>query len=119
MHEFNAGQAIVDMAKEHAAGIGRGRVVRTHVVLGALHRLVPEYLQFAFRTLSEGTPVQGSELEIRRAQAKGRCERCGCTADMPELRFRCAACGSDEGVITGGRELFVDTLEIEEADITE
>jgi hydrogenase nickel incorporation protein HypA/HybF len=89
------------------------RLVKTRVVVGALRQVVPEHLRFAYETLSRGTVAEGSTLEIQMVPIVGRCEDCGREGLMPRAQFQCDACGSNRAAVVGGRELYVESLEVE------
>jgi hydrogenase nickel incorporation protein HypA/HybF len=116
MHEFNVCQTIVDSALAHMKGSGRPnvRLVKTTIVLGGLRQLVPEYLRSAYEQLTKGTRAEGSTLEIKLAPIEFTCAGCGKTTESNEARFRCASCGSQLGQVSGGREMYLESLEVEE-----
>lgn len=91
------------------------RLIATSVVVGELRQIVPEQLTFAYECLTKDTAAEGSRLDVRRMPAVGECEKCGWSGGMSQTGFECGACGSRLATIIGGKELFVDNLEIEEA----
>ena len=113
MHEFNVCQSIIDSVKEHVTGNGRS-VKKTIVVIGALRPIVSEYLTFAYAYLTKGTVAEGSELIIKRPHAQGKCSRCGTKNEVADTLFRCGQCGETKGEIFGGRELYIDYIELHE-----
>ena len=72
MHEFSICQSIVDavLAKSRSLKPPVIRVSRATVVVGKLRALVPESLEFAYRELTRGTPAEGSELAITKAEGR-------------------------------------------------
>lgn len=61
IRELSIAQAIVDVATRHA----RGRTVAAiELRMGRERRVAPEGLDFAFSLLTEGTLLDGAELEI-------------------------------------------------------
>jgi hydrogenase nickel incorporation protein HypA/HybF len=116
MHEFNVCQSIVDIVKEQLTEKGQNlpNVIKTIVVIGALRPIVSEYMTFAYVYLTKGTIAEGSELVIRRPRARGKCSRCGATSDLAAAHFTCGQCGANTGEIVGGRELYIEQIEIQE-----
>jgi hydrogenase nickel incorporation protein HypA/HybF len=116
MHEFNVCQTIVDSVltqlSENASP--SARLVTTTVVVGRLRQIVPEYLRSAYGLLTKGTAAEGSTLEIKPTPIVFTCDDCGKTAETHEALFRCNACGSEHGQVSGGRELYLESLEVEE-----
>ncbi len=116
MHEFSICQTIVDTAIEEIEkhGLKPRSLIKTHVVVGKLRQLVPEYLQFAYETLTKNTIIEGSVLEISTKPIIGKCKKCGWEGEMSVACFRCQKCESNNAEIIGGRELYLKSLEAEE-----
>src|SRR3954447_9845098 len=114
MHELSLAQAVVAIATEHAAG---RRVVKVELKVGHLRQVVPDALDFAFELVAEGTPVEGAELVMEEGTASGRCEACGAESTLAAFPAACPACGSLKVDVTGGDELLVDALELEEDEL--
>ena len=72
MHEFSICQSIVDavLAKSRSLKPPVIRVSRATIVVGKLRALVPESLNFAYQELTRGTPAEGSELTISKAEGR-------------------------------------------------
>ena len=110
MHELSIAEAIVGIASRHAAG---RKVSKVEVKVGHLRQVVPSALEFAFELLTNGTPLEGAELQIEDVPARGRCRGCGTVTEMRAFPFQCARCGGVDFEIEAGEELLVDALEIE------
>jgi hydrogenase nickel incorporation protein HypA/HybF len=115
MHELSIAEAIVDVATSHAAG---RRVAKVEVRVGHLRQVVPGSLHFAFGLLTEGTALDGAELEITHVPAAGRCSECGAESVMVGFPLCCARCGGLEVEVLAGEELLVDALELDEELLT-
>ncbi len=57
-------------------------------------------------------------MHITQAPAVCRCEGCGQQTEIQEWSLRCPGCGSQEVVIEGGRELLLESIEIDERGTT-
>ena len=83
------------------------------VVVGRLHQIVPEYLTNAFELLTRETAAQGAAMELVFAPVRGRCGACGREGEITPPIFRCVTCRSTDLEICGGKELYLDRLEVE------
>ncbi|MGR9108825.1 MAG: hydrogenase maturation nickel metallochaperone HypA/HybF [Gammaproteobacteria bacterium] len=111
MHEVALTESIVQVCSERA---GDARVLRVTLQIGTLACVLPDALRFCYDIAVEGTPLQGSELEIVRSPARCRCRTCGTVFEMDDILSRCA-CGSvDHEAPSGGDELRILSMEIEE-----
>ena len=111
MHELSIADAIVRIACVHARG---RRIAAVEVKVGHLRQVVPDSLDFAFALLTPGTALDGCELEIAHVAAAGRCRACGAESTLAGFPAHCGPCGSLDVDVTGGDELLVDALELEE-----
>jgi hydrogenase nickel incorporation protein HypA/HybF len=85
-----------------------------HLRLGKLTAVVPDYLAFSFRAAVEGTPLAGVEVAWEDVPVRGLCLACGETSEFSAVGFLCLTCGSPRVQITAGRELLIDSLEVDE-----
>jgi hydrogenase nickel incorporation protein HypA/HybF len=111
VHELSIAEAIVRIAGEQAAG---RRISKVGVRVGHLRQVVPSALAFGFELVSQGTPVEGAELELEDVPVVGRCRSCGVESSPEGFPLVCRACGSPELEILAGEELSVEYLELEE-----
>ncbi len=116
MHEFAICSNIVDSVLEEYARIEPppGKLLKTRVVAGQMHQLVPEYLSFAYEVLTRDTPVAGSTIEIVPVPVRGRCRACGWEGEITPPLFQCDSCDEFDIETTSGMELHLDGLEIED-----
>jgi hydrogenase nickel incorporation protein HypA/HybF len=111
MHELSIAESVVEIADRHA----RGRsVAKVELKVGHLRQVVPSALEFAFELVSEGTAVEGAEVEMHEVPAAGTCRTCGSHTALPVFPLSCEHCGGFEVEVTQGEELSVEWLELEE-----
>ncbi|MCX7681361.1 MAG: hydrogenase maturation nickel metallochaperone HypA [Anaerolineae bacterium] len=113
MHELSVTQSILDIALAHARQAGATRVLRINLVIGELSGLVGEYLQFYFDFLSRETLAEGAELTFQNVPARLRCLHCGTEYEPESADWTCPQCGALQPAIVGGRELLVESIEVE------
>jgi hydrogenase nickel incorporation protein HypA/HybF len=114
MHELAIADSVIDIALRHARG---RRVTRVELRVGHLRQVVPSALTFAFELVAEGTEVDGAELVIEEMPATVRCRACSTEATLTAFPACCPGCGSLDVDVTGGDELLVDSLELEEDEL--
>jgi hydrogenase nickel incorporation protein HypA/HybF len=115
VHELSIAQAIVDVAARHA---GESRVVRVYVRVGHLRQVVPSALEFSFGLCAHGTPVEGAELELEEVPVGVRCRDCAALSEPGGFPLACGACGGLAVDVVQGEELQVESLELEEAELS-
>lgn len=110
MHELGITQNIVSIAVEHARG---AKVQRVSLEIGKLSAVMPEAIRFCFDVCSQGTLVEGAELEIIEIPGLARCRQCGTEVPL-DIPFGVCTCGSTDLQILQGEELKIKELETEE-----
>jgi hydrogenase nickel incorporation protein HypA/HybF len=113
VHELSIADAVRAIAERHANG---RRVTRVELRIGHLRQVVPDSLEFAWELVTQGTTLDGAELEIEYVPADAICDRCHAAAPLVAFPPVCGACGSLDVEVRGGDELLVDALELEETE---
>ena len=118
MHEFAICQSIVEAALCEVEKLDPPprKLLNVRVVTGALRQIIPEYLAFAYETLTKDTFAEGSTIEVVQVPAAARCRSCGWQGQTGEDIFRCTECGSTDLEIEGGKELYLESIEVEQDD---
>jgi hydrogenase nickel incorporation protein HypA/HybF len=117
MHELSIVASVVDSVTESLAAYPGARVKEVRLRVGALASVVEDSLQFCYGIATEGTPLEGSKLVIRTVPVVMRCEVCNADVEIASLQsFRCPRCGEPVSDLRQGRELEIDSIEIEEAE---
>ena len=111
MHELSIADAILQIALNHA---DERRIESIEVKIGHLRQVVPSSLAFAFELLTEGTGMDGAELEIESVPAVGRCRACGAVSALDGFPLQCASCDGLHLELLAGEELFVVCIELED-----
>lgn len=108
MHELGITQSIVEACCERA---GDARVARVTVEIGCLCAVLPDAVRFCYDVCTQGTPLEGSTIEIIAVPGRGQCRDCG--HDMVMLDwFTLCACGSANLECSGGQELRIKEMQV-------
>jgi hydrogenase nickel incorporation protein HypA/HybF len=116
LHELAIAESIVGISARHADG---RQVTKVYLKVGHLRQVVPSALAFSFELVAQGTPVEGAELDVQQVPAAGLCRDCGEETRLEGFPLQCQACGGFDLEIVQGEELFVESLEMEEASVSQ
>jgi hydrogenase nickel incorporation protein HypA/HybF len=115
MHELSIVDALIEQVGReiHRAG-QHGKVLGIELSIGRFSGVNSDSLRFAFDLLAPGTPVAGAKIEIREVKPSCRCHACNAWTEIDDLIFQCPKCGSEEITIEGGRDLMLQSIDIED-----
>jgi hydrogenase nickel incorporation protein HypA/HybF len=122
VHEYSIALYMWESVAAAARKHGAGRVRSVTLEIGALNLIEEEQLGFWICALAEREGSPGVELKIALLPARVRCRSCAWEGEVtvPEgasfylpAALQCAACGSRDVAVVGGRELRVVSAEIE------
>jgi hydrogenase nickel incorporation protein HypA/HybF len=115
MHELSIALSMIEMATEEAERRGGAKVSALHVKLGPLSGVVKDALLFSYEVASNGTMLEGSQLEIEDVPVVIYCSECHEERRLESIqRFCCPVCGTLSSEVVRGRELEFVAMEIEE-----
>lgn len=115
MHELSIAASIVEAVTESAAAYPGARVKEVRLRLGALAAVIEDSLQFCWGISTEGTQLAGATLVVARLPVIIRCAACGVDAELEGVQsFRCPHCGESATDLRQGRELEIESIEIED-----
>lgn len=113
MHELAITQSLLGIALDKASEAGAGRIRAIALKIGRLSGYVPEAVQANFEILSPGTLAEGAELRIEWMSISCRCRDCGREYQAEVEDLRCPVCRTLNFQITGGREMYIESMEVE------
>ena len=118
MHELSLVSSIVETVTETLAAHPGAQVREVRLRVGALASVIPESLEFCWGIVSEGTPLEGSRLVVDVLPVVVHCAPCGQDATLDGMQsFRCPRCGELCAEIRQGRELEIDSIEIDDGEV--
>jgi hydrogenase nickel incorporation protein HypA/HybF len=122
VHELSVALRIVEALDQELASASAaesdGLIVSTVAIqVGTLTGLVPEALEFSWGFATEESVFRGSKLDIQMVDAAGHCPLCKEEQTLTNLQsMRCPVCRTPIAQITGGNELEILTVEVQQAD---
>lgn len=114
MHEMSTMVRLVDLAQQKGREQGAERILRLSVSVGAMTGILPYYLQKYFPEASKGTLMEGAQLQITEVPVTVKCSDCGEVYSPDRATGRkCPGCGSIRAKILTGRDIRLDSIEVE------
>jgi len=117
VHELSIVASIVDSVTETLAEYPGARVKEVRLRVGALASVIEDSLQFCYEIATKDTPLEGSSLVVKVLPVHMHCEKCAKDVEIASLQsFRCPHCGEAVTDMRQGRELEIDSIEIDEVE---
>ena len=113
MHELGVTENIVSIALAKAGEAQASKVIQINLVIGELSGFVPGCIQFYFDSLSKDTIAQGAVLHFESVPARLRCRDCAMIFHPQDIVWSCPQCQGQSVEISQGRELYIESLEVE------
>lgn len=115
MHELSIVETLIEQVEKEVRLSGHeGRIVQLDLVVGRLSGVNADSIRFAFELLSPDTKLAGTKLSIEEPRAVCRCEDCKAETEIDELTVSCPVCDSPHVAMVGGRDLMLNSIELEE-----
>jgi hydrogenase nickel incorporation protein HypA/HybF len=119
MHELSLVTSIVETVTDSLAAYPGARVIEVRLRVGALASVIPESLEFCWGIVSEATPLEGSKLVVNMLPVVMHCAACDADVTLDGVQsFRCPKCGELCADMRQGRELEIDSIEIDDGEVT-
>jgi hydrogenase nickel incorporation protein HypA/HybF len=113
MHEFGVTENIVKIALDKASEVQSSKITKISLVVGELSGFMPDCIQFYFDFLSKDTIAEKATLHFELPPAQLRCRNCSTVFHPKDSEWDCPECHSRGVEIEGGRELYIESMEVE------
>jgi len=113
MHEQSIVESLLALALEKAEKAKAKRINRIYLVVGEFSGVVEDAVDFYFNFLSKNTIAAGARLFYSHIPAQLRCRNCDEIFTPEKLDFHCPRCEEQQVEIVAGRELYIDSMEVE------
>lgn len=113
MHELGIMTGVLQAVEESAKQAGSEKVLKISLSVGVMTEAIEDALRFAFEALSEGTMCESAELEITMTPPVSICAECGNEYEHDRFHMLCPECGSSFTQLIQGKELQIDSIEVD------
>ena len=114
MHELGIMTGVMDAVTKSAHDAGADKVLKVTLSVGEMTECIQDALEFAFEALTEDDPfVRDAELTINMIKPKSRCLECGAEFEHDRFHMFCPECDSFATELLAGRELQLDSIEVD------
>jgi hydrogenase nickel incorporation protein HypA/HybF len=113
MHELGVTENIVNIALAKAGEAQASKVIQINLVIGEMSGFVPDCIQFYFDSLSKDTIAQEAVLNFESVPTQLRCRNCSTIFHPQDTLWCCPKCGEQSIEIFKGRELYIESVEVE------
>jgi hydrogenase nickel incorporation protein HypA/HybF len=113
MHELAITQSMLNLVLEQTEQARAKKVGKINLVIGEMTGVVSDCVRFYFDFLSKGTPADGADLTFNIVPTRAKCRDCGKLFTVEEFDWTCPRCGGNNMEVVAGKELFVESIEVE------
>lgn len=115
MHELGIMTGVMEAVEKSAREAGAEKVLTVSLSVGEMTEAIEDALRFAFEALSEGEYelCQEAKLEITMIRPKSECLECGDIYEHDRFHMLCPVCGSFATTLLAGREMQIDSIEVD------
>jgi hydrogenase nickel incorporation protein HypA/HybF len=113
MHEQSIVESLLTMALQNAEKANARKIVTINLVVGDYTGVVDDAVNFYFGFLSQNTIAAGAKITYTHVPGQLRCRDCDQLFPLQKRDFRCPKCEGRRVEIVGGRELYIDNMEVE------
>ncbi|MFP3974594.1 MAG: hydrogenase maturation nickel metallochaperone HypA [Dehalococcoidia bacterium] len=113
MHELPITESIVKIALDKANEEQASKIYEIKLVLGELSGFVPDCIRFYFDFLSKDTIAENATLDFESVPAELRCRDCSTVSHPEDNEWICPNCHGWNVEILKGRELYIQSMEVE------
>ena len=111
MHEVSIIQNVIKIVTDKAIENKFTKVNKVSLKIGQLSGVLPESLNFAFKSCIIGTLLESSILVIEKVRAVANCKDCMQQFPIDHFNKLCPSCNKFSSSIISGYELYVNTIE--------
>jgi hydrogenase nickel incorporation protein HypA/HybF len=108
MHELAITESVVAAVTDRLPDT---KIASVRLEIGTMSGVVADSVRFCFDLVTEGTNLEGAELEIVQPRPNCRCRSCGAGFEPDDLIALCP-CGSADVAVLSGAELRIISVQV-------
>jgi len=113
MHELSIVDSLLRLVLENAKKANARKIVGFNLVVGDYTGVMEDAVNLYFGFLSKDTVAAGAKISYTHVQGQLRCRDCDVLFPLQRNNFVCPKCEGKRTEIVGGRELYIENMEIE------
>jgi hydrogenase nickel incorporation protein HypA/HybF len=113
MHEQSIVESLLALALENAEKANACKIVSINLVVGDYTGVEEGAVNFYFSFLSKDTIAAGAKINYTHIPGQLRCRDCDILFPLQKHNYNCPKCEGRRVEIVGGRELYIDSMEVE------
>jgi hydrogenase nickel incorporation protein HypA/HybF len=113
MHEQSIVESILALALKSAEKAKARQILSIDLVVGDYTGVVEDAVNFYFDFLSRDTLAAGAKINYTHVPGQLRCRDCDILFPLQKRDYRCPKCDGKRVEIVGGRELYIENMEVE------
>lgn len=113
MHEMALAEGILDIVLSYAEKSEAKKVTEISILIGEMTGVVDESLEFCFTSIAKGSKAEDAKLVLKHIPLVAKCLDCNTETKIERYNFSCPNCGSVRMETISGRELRVESLEVD------
>jgi len=114
MHEMSLALNIVELVVEAANREGGSRVNEVEIEIGSMAGVMVDSLDFCLEAAARATIVEGAGFRFIQVSAVGECSSCQSRFETDSFFTPCPNCGATGIPVSGGQDIRINSLVIEE-----
>lgn len=119
MHELGIITNIFTILEQIAAEHHLTRIHTVRLKLGKLQHIVPDMLEFAFETVAKDTVAEGANLEVEEIPIRMQCQSCEHEFIVDDHCYICPRCEHTGLTMLSGMEILLESVEGDQAEVSE
>jgi hydrogenase nickel incorporation protein HypA/HybF len=113
MHEQSIVESLLALALKNAEKADARKIVSIDLVVGDYTGVMEDAVSFYFGFLSKDTIAAGASIRYAHVSGQLRCRDCDLLFPLQKRNYVCPKCEGQRVEIVGGRELYIESMEVE------